>query len=93
MSVQLALLAHGAAFNIFVHEICETWPPRFKGDELVSFEITGVSGSLMVVATGKDGAMEEVLQGNVDTAFVSQNMVIVLPVRETGPEGSRDVLQ
>ena len=75
-----------------MHELHETWPPKLRGDELVSLEITGVAGGLVVMAAGKDGAAEGVLQGNVDTAFVSQDMVIIFPVREIGLEGSGDVL-
>ena len=37
---------------------------------LACFEVSRVTGSLMIVAVGKDGAMERVLQGNVDTTFV-----------------------
>ena len=45
----------------------------------------------MVVTAGQDGTMEGVLQGNIDMPFVCENMVVVLPVQETGPEGSSDV--
>ena len=52
-----------------------------------------MTGSLMVMATSEDGAMEGILWGNVDTTIVGQDVVIELPVRETRPEGSGDVLQ
>ena len=92
MSVRLILLAGGIALNIFMHKLCEAWPPKLRGDELASLEITGVAGSLVVMAAGKDGAMEGVLWGNVDMAFVGQDVVVIFPVREAGLEGGGDVL-
>ena len=93
VSVQLVLLAHGTAFDISAHKLGKTWPPELFGDKLVGFEITRVTGSLMVVAVGEDGAAEGVLQGNVDMTFVGQDMIVELPIREAGSEGSGDVLQ
>ena len=39
MSVHLVLLACGAAFNVFAHELREAQPPKLRGNELASFEI------------------------------------------------------
>ena len=58
------MLARGTALNVFVYKLCKTWPPKFRGDELVNFEITQVTDGLVVVATGKNGAMEGILQGD-----------------------------
>ena len=87
------MLACGAAFDVFLHELHETWPPEFGSNELTDFKITGVAGSFMVMAAGKDGAVEGVLRGNVDVTFVGQDMVIEFPIQEVGLEGSRNVLQ
>ena len=93
VGVRFILLACGAALDVLAHELCETWPPEFGGNELASFQVAGVSGSLVVVATSKDGAAEGVLQGDVDATFVGQDSVIELPVGKARPEGSGDVLQ
>ena len=78
--VRLVLLAHGAALDVFLHELCEAWPPEFGGDELAGFEITRVTSGLMVMTVGKDGATEGILQGYIDMTFVGQDMVIILPI-------------
>ena len=91
--VRLVLLAHGTALNILVHKLCETGPPKLRGDKLASLQVARVSGGLIVVAAGKDRATEGVIQGDVDMTFVGQDTVVILPVRETRPEGSGDVLQ
>ena len=87
------MLAHGIAFDIFPHKLCKIQPPELSSDKLVSFEMTGVTSSLMVMAVDKDGAAERILQRDVDTTFVCEDVVIVFPVREMRPEGGRDVLQ
>ena len=87
------MLAHGIAFDVLAHKLCKTGPSKFRDDELTSLKINRVAGSLMVVAVGEDGAMEGVLWGDIDTTFVSQDMVIVFPIGEMGSEGSGDVLQ
>ena len=83
VGVGFILLAYGAAFNVSVYEVGKTWPPEFSSNKLSGLEITRVSGSFMVMTLGEDRAMEGVLQGNVDTTFVCENVVIVLPVRES----------
>ena len=80
VGVRLVLLAHDTAFNVFTHKLCEAWPSELSSDKLVRFEVTRVTGGLMVMTPGKDGAMEEVVWGNIYTAFVYQDMVIVFPV-------------
>ena len=52
MCIGFVLLARGTAFNVFPHILCEAWPSEFQGDELLGFEITGVSDSLMIMALG-----------------------------------------
>ena len=92
MCVRLVLLAHSTAFDVFSYELYKIWPPEFDGDKLMGFEITWVTSSLMVVATGKDRAAERVFWENVDMAFVGQDVVIILLVRQARPGGSRDTL-
>ena len=47
----------------------------------------------MVVAVGKDRVMEGVIWGNIHMAFISKDMIIVLPVQEIETECCRDILQ
>ena len=61
VGVGFVLLAYGAALNILSYKLCKTQPPEFCGNELVSFEITGMSSSLMVMAVSKDGVTEGIL--------------------------------
>ena len=47
--VGLILLACGIAFDIPPHELGKAGPSEFKGNKLMSFEITRMSGGLMVM--------------------------------------------
>ena len=58
MCVRLVLLARCTALNVFAHEVCESQPPKLRGDELASLEITWVASSLMVMAMGEDRMVE-----------------------------------
>ena len=69
--VRFVLLACGTAFDVFAHKLRETRPPKFRADELAGLKVARVSGSLVIMAVGKNGAMEGVLQGDVDMAFIS----------------------
>ena len=93
MCVGFILLACSTALDVLAHKLRETRPPEFRGDELASLQITGVAGSLVVVAAGKDRAAEGVFGGNVDATFVGQDVIVEFPVREARPEGGRDVFQ
>ena len=93
MCVRLVLLIDHAAFNVFPYELCKTRPPEFDSNKLESLEISGMSGSLMIMAMGKDGVAEGILQGNIDASLIHQDVVVKFPIREAGSEGSRDVLQ
>ena len=59
----------------------------------MSFEIPEATGSLVVIAPGEDGVTEEVVWGNIDMAFVHQDVIIIFLVRETRLEGDGDVFQ
>ena len=91
--VGFVLLVCGTAFDVLAYKLCKTWPPEFGGNELAGFEITRMTGGLVVIAMSDDGVMEEIIWGNVDTALVQEDVVVVFPVRETRPEGSRNILQ
>ena len=93
VGVCLVLLACGTAFDIFAHKLCKARPPKLHGDELASLEISGVTGGFVIMTAGEDGVTKGVGRRNVDVALVHEDVVIVLPVRETRPEGSRNILQ
>ena len=71
VSVELVLLAHGAAFNILAHKVCKAQPPEFSSNELASLEVTEVSDSHVVMTVDENGVTEGILWGNIDTSFVS----------------------
>ena len=93
MSVLFILLAHGAAFNIFLHKLHKAQPSELSNDELTGLEIARVAGSLVVMIVDKDKSTEGVLWENVDVPFVGENMVVIFPVREMRLKSSGDVLQ
>ena len=66
--------------DTLAYKLCKTWPSELRGDKLVDLEISRVISCFMVMAVGEDRTIEGILQGNVNTAFVSQDVVIVLPI-------------
>ena len=93
----------GCVFNLFYwhmaqplmyfHTNCETWPSEFRGNRLVGFKVTRVLGSLMIVTARQDSLTKGVLRGNINTTFVHEDVVVILPVREMGSECGRNILQ
>ena len=59
----------------------------------MSLEVTRVTDGLMVVTAGEDGVIEGVIQENINTALVCQDVIIIFPVRKWRPEGGGNVLQ
>ena len=59
------MLTHGAAFDVLSYKLRETQPPKFGSYELAGLEITGMTGSLMIMVASKDGVMEGILWGNI----------------------------
>ena len=93
MCVRLVLLAHAAVFHILLHKLHEAWPPELRGNKLVSFQVVRVTCSFVVMTADKDRVMKGVLWENINMSFVCEDVVIILPVQETGSEDSGDVLQ
>ena len=88
----LVLLAGGASLDVFADVRGETGPPEFCRDELSSFEVTGVTGALMVMTSLENGVAKGIIIGDIDTALIGQNARVDLPVGEAGTEGERDIL-
>jgi len=90
MCVRFVLLASGTAFDVFVDIGSETRPPKLGSNWLMGFEVSGVSGSFMVVALCKDGMVDGVIIRDVDLALVGKDSSFMLPVGEAGVEGKGD---
>ena len=54
---------------------------------MASFQEAGVSSSGMVMAAMKDIATEVSSRGNVNTTFIGEYSIGMLPIGETGAEG------
>ena len=92
MCVNLVLLAKGTAFHVTADEGSKAGPPEFSGNQLPGFQEAGVSGGFVVVASCKDGAVEGVVGGDIDTALIGEDASFNLPVGQPGTEGERNVL-
>ena len=88
VGVDLVLLARGAAVDITSDVGGKARPPKLRGDELASFEDTGVASSGMVMVAGDDGVAKVSVSGDVDTTLVSQDPRIIMPIGEARAEGS-----
>ena len=92
MRVNLVLLAKSTAFNIAADKGSEAGPPEFSGDQLASFQVAGMTGGFVIMATLEDGTVEGVVCRDVDTTPVSKDAGFNLPVSEPGTKGKRNVL-
>ena len=81
MCVGLVSLASHTSLHIFAYERCEAGPPKFRGDKLAGFKVTWVASSFMIMAANKDGLLKRGIGGNVNTSFVGENALGILPVR------------
>ena len=70
MRIRLVLLAGRAAFNVFADIGGEAGPPEFRCDELSSFEVAGVTGTFVVVASLDNGVAEGIVVGDIDVALI-----------------------
>lgn len=91
MHVSLVLLAGSTALDILTDVSGKAGPPEVGCYKLASFEEAGVSGRLMIMTVGEDGATERVISKNVNTALVGQNAGFHLPVSEAGADRQWDV--
>ena len=92
MRVSLVLLAEGTALNIAVDEGGKSRPPEFSGDQLACFQEAGVAGRFVVMAVFENSAAKGVVRGDIDTALVSEDAGLDLPIGESRSKGERDVL-
>ena len=71
MGVDLVLLARGAPADITPDVRGKARPPKLRGNELASFEDTGVASSGMVMVAGDDGVVQASICGDIDAVLVS----------------------
>jgi hypothetical protein len=92
MSVGFVLLTRGTSFDVLAYIGGKAGPPEFGSDKLASFEVARVTSGFVVVAALEDSATEGIISWNIDSALVSEDTGVDLPVREAGAEWERDVL-
>ena len=85
--VRFVLLASRTASNKGTNIGSEAQPPEIGGDQLVSFEKAGVASSGVVVTVTENVAAEIVSGRDKDAAFIDEDAIRMLPVREAGTEG------
>ena len=87
MCVRFVLLTSGAASNKSMNIGGEAWPPELGGNQLASLEEAGVASSGVVVTAAENITAEIASGGNKDAAFICEDAIGKLPVREAGTEG------
>ena len=70
VSISLVLLASCATFDVFVNIGGQARPPKFSCNELMGFEVPGVTSSFVIEAALEDRVVKGVVIGDVDTALV-----------------------
>ena len=87
MCVRFVLLTSGAASNKSTNIGGEARPPELGGDQLASFEKTRVTSGGVIVTPAENVAAKIASGGNKDVAFIGEDAISILPVREAGTEG------
>ena len=80
VSVSFVLLAGCTAFDIFMDVKGKAWPLELSCDELVSFQVSGVACSFVIVATLEDGVVKGFIIGDIYVTLVGRNTRFDLPV-------------
>ena len=92
VGISLILLAGCTAFNVFADVGGKAGPPEFCGDKLAGFQVAGVTGTFMVMASLENSVAEGIVIGDIDAALIDQDACFDLPVGEAGTEGERDII-
>ena len=92
MCVDLILLTGGASLDVSADEGGEARPPKFSGNQLASFQETGVAGGFMIVAAHENGAAKGVVSGDIDATFIGEDASFHLPICEPRAKGEGNVL-
>ena len=70
MGIGLVLLAGHAAVDILTDVGGEARPPKFGHDKLVSFQVAGVTGCVVVMAMLENSVAQGVVIGDIDVALI-----------------------
>ena len=89
MGIDLVLLARGTAVDKTVNIRGEARPPKLRGNKLASFENSRMTSSGMVMVTSNDRVAQVSISRDIDTALVSQDASIIVPVGEAQTESGR----
>ena len=82
MGIGFVLLARGTSMDITANVRGEAWPPKFRGNQLASFENARMASSGVIMVPSDDRVAKSSISGNVDASLVSQDTSIVAPVGE-----------
>ena len=93
MCVDLVLLARGTTTDIALNIRGEAWPPKLRGNKLASFENTRVTCCGVVMMASNNRMAKIGIGWDINTALVSQNASIIVPVREAQAEGSGNFIR
>ena len=93
MCVDLVLLARGTTTDIALNIRGEAWPPILRGNKLASFENTRVTCCGVVMMASNNRMAKIGIGWDINTALVSQNASIIVPVREAQAEGSGNFIR
>ena len=80
MCIGFVLLENGTTINVLADKSCKIGPPELGGDQLTSFQAAKMAGSSMVVAVGRNVFSEGKIGGNIDMAFISEDVLSMLPI-------------
>ena len=92
VGISLVLLAGRTALNVLADVGGKAGPPELCSDELSRFQVAGVSGTFVIMATLENRVTEGVVIGDIDVTLIGQDACVDLPIGEVGTEGKRDVV-
>ena len=90
MGINFVLLARGTSMDITVNIRGEAWPPKFRCNQLASFENARMASSGMIMVSSDNRVAESGICRNIDATLVSQDASIVAPVGEVRTESGGD---
>ena len=87
--VYFALLTCGTTPDVLVNKGCKARPPELRCNQLAGFEDTRVICRGVIMMAGDDRTVEVSVSGNIDTALISQDASVIMPIGEVGAEVGR----
>ena len=90
MGINFVLLAQGTSADITANVRGKAWPPKFRCNQLASFENARMASSGMIMVLSDNRVAESGICGNIDVTLVSQDASIIVPVGEARMESGGD---